>query len=754
MFSLIFYCGLISSVVSVHFNNDTSHDRDEHDINTTLSTLASTTISVSKDCVLEMKENEISQIVELFNSNLLNMVVFDFLFSNTSGFFSNTSGYNILLMMNLRVSLSNPFGKEILNALGKANMNYVAWTLKAGIRNFKVHVSGSPIYCTRWSLAFKSTQNIVNRLKKATNYEVCISYFEIYFTFLPRICCPITTPYLPLKLSVCYLKENQPVLGSEILWVVIYVIMALFVYFYLMWLLSAFLSRTLFNLKYPEYCKLQESTMSPSSVVFKITFEENGRAVSLIRSCVLIFVLSYFCYLFFGLNVLFIWSIPLFVSWVVFFFAFVRPRSKITKASYLKSIDKMGELPLKFLVWFQGNTLRPKVKSGQFENVVEILTLVFNVKFWRRKMVMLYDKCRIFFTYIHRPFKNRVLKKLALCIASVFAVLICFFYVFILLFLLVILICVFPLFYLLISLSVFSYSEYTFGNACSVNVRLTFRVLTIIHFVMFLVLSIPPAVFSIMFFLLGLFLNLVHFIPYFAFFSVLTFYCCTYWKTMEEKYFVLKRLIYEECRNIQYVNNGCIPNRHPKPNEKVLPVVSKELYDKIREVMLPYHTNLFYFVLKMFWSIAFSSGIFMLMYMLSKFHVGALFQIVITASLGVMPHVFNMLVLKANEERKKAWNEKLKLNVKYMVEELIREDRELARTVLIIEQDDGEIHYSPQFTLLKVLLDWKHSVSGVEDDGLSQIAVGQEDNHMITGEDVEKVIEMLEIDLNDRTYMM
>ena len=672
MFSLIFYCGLITSVVSAHFNNDTSHDGGELDINTTLSTVASTTIPVSKDCVLEMKENEISQIVELFNSNLLNMVVFDFLFSNTSGF-------NILLM-DLRVSLSNPFGKEILNALGKGNMNYVAWTLKAGIRNFKVHVSGSPIYCTRWSLAFKSTQNIVNRLKKATNYEVCISYFEIYFTFLPRICCPITTPYLPLKLSVCYLKENQPVFGSEILWVVIYVIMALFVYFYLMWLLSAFLSRTLFNLKYPEYCKLAESTMSPSSVVFKITFEENGRAVSLIRSSVLIFVLSYFCYLFFGLNVLFIWSMPLFVSWVVFFFAFVRPRSKITKASYLKSIDKMDELPLKFLVWFQGNTLRPKVKSGQFENVVEILTLVVNFGF--------------------------------------------------------------PLFDLLISLSVFSYSEYTFGNACSVNVRLTFRVLTIIHFVMFLVLSIPPAVSSIMFFLLGLFLNLVHFIPYFAFFSVLTFYCCTYWKTMEEKYFVLKRLIYEECRNIQYVNNGCIPNRHPKPNEKVLPVVSKELYDKIREVMLPYHTNLFYFVLKMFWSIAFSSGIFMLMYMLSKFHVGALFQIVITASLGVMPHVFNMLVLKANEERKKAWNEKLKLNVKYMVEELIREDRELARTVLIIEQDDGEIHYSPQFTFLKVLLDWKHSVSGVEDDGLSQIAVGQEDNHMIAGEDVQEVIEM------------
>ena len=741
MFSLIFCCGLISSVVCARFNNDTLHDRDELDIKTTLSTLASTTIPVSKDCVLEMKENEISQIVELFNSNSVNIVVFDFLFANTSGL-------NILLM-DLRVSLSNSFGKEILNALGtKSLFNYVTWTLKAGTRNFKVHVNRSPIYCTRWSLAFKSTQSIVNRLKMATNYEVCTFRSTISLAFQYRFCCPITTPYL--SLNGCYPEDNPPVFGSEIAWVVIYVMMCLLVFFYLVWLLSVSFSRTLFNLKYPEYYKLQESTMSPSSILFKITFEENGRAISLIRTSVLICVLSYFCYLGFGLNFLYIFSIPLFVSRIVLFVSF-RPRSRISKASYVKSIDEI-QLPLKFLVWFGGNTLRPKVKSGQFENVVEILTLVFNVKFWKRKIMMWYDKCRIFLTC--RPFKNRVLKNLALCTASVFAVLICFFYVCILCVFLVIVMCVYPVFYILSSASVIAFSDYTFSNDCGANVCLTFHLLTFLHLFLFFAASLLPVVYSIVSFLLGLFLNLVYFFPYFAFVSVLTFYCYTYWKTMEEKYFVLKRLIYEACRETQNINNGCIPNRHPKPNEKVLPVVSKELYDKIREVMLPYHTNLFYFVLKMFWSIAFSSGIFMLMYILNKFHVGGLVQIVITASLGVMPHILNMVALKANEERKKAWNEKLKLNVKYMVEELIREGPALARTVLIIEQGDAKRYYSPQFQFLKVLLDWKHSVSGVEDDGLSQIAVGQEDNHRITGEDVEEVIEMFEINLNDRTYMM
>ena len=64
MFSLIFYSGLITSVASAHFNNDTS---------------------MSKDCVLDMKENEISQIVELFNSNRVNPVVIYVLFAHTSG---------------------------------------------------------------------------------------------------------------------------------------------------------------------------------------------------------------------------------------------------------------------------------------------------------------------------------------------------------------------------------------------------------------------------------------------------------------------------------------------------------------------------------------------------------------------------------------------------------------------------------------------------------------------------------------------
>ena len=180
--------------------------------------------------------------------------------------------------------------------------------------------------------------------------------------------------------------------------------------------------------------------------------------------------------------------------------------------------------------------------------------------------------------------------------------------------------------------------------------------------------------------MLGLFLNLIYFIPYFAFFSILTFYCRTSWKTMEEKYFVLEQLIDEACRETQGIKNGCIPNRHPKPKEEGLPVMFKELYDKIREQFLPYNQNLLYFGLKMCRCFVFSYGIFKFASMQNEFAVA--FQVVTTASLGVIPYILSMIVSKVYEKRKKASHEKLKINVKYMVEELIREDPKLAKTVI------------------------------------------------------------------------
>ena len=662
MFLLIFYCGLLSTVVSAHFNNNASHDGDALNINTT-------TISVPKYCILEMKHSDISQIVELFNSNLVNVVVVHISFSNSS--------HEGELLSDFNVSLSNPIGREILYALERSDFRYLQWTLKAGIRNFKLNVKGSQKDCIKTGknasdFVLESTQHIVDSVNLAINYHVCSSFKETLSGKVKQTCCQVTKSSLNSKFNYKCPKGSSFLFESNMPWRVIFFVMLLFAFFYVAWLLSVFQSRTEFNLKYPEYHKLEESMMSPSTILFKVIWDENGRVVSFIRSLVLEGVFSYFWYLFWWTGeqntIISIIFTSFFVIGGLYFLVSNLFRSKTT--------DTMtSEIP-KIL---KEHMISEKGKRGYFESVVEIIIQPFNPNVWRNIIKNLYNSCKALITHKTRWFRNRTIKILVLCFYSVLALLICFVGVSI-------------LFCLLISISIF-YPIILSANLLSVTYtvkycnRLLVSLSDLAGVILPFIFSIWLIVYSIVSFLLGLILNLFHFIPYIAFFSVLTFYCSTYWKTMEEKYFVLKQLIYEACRETQNINNGCIPNRHPKPSEKVLLVVSRKLYDKIREEFLPYDTNLFYFVLKMFWAIAFSLGILALINMFNESNITGLVQVVTTASLGVMPHIFNMVGSKTSEAKTKAYNENLKLNVKYMVEELIREDPELARTVLIMEQD-------------------------------------------------------------------
>jgi hypothetical protein len=211
-----------------------------------------------------------------------------------------------------------------------------------------------------------------------------------------------------------------------------------------------------------------------------------------------------------------------------------------------------------------------------------------------------------------------------------------------------------------------------------------FDFLTTIVFLTFLFDSCYILVFIIQSFLLGLFLNLIYFIPYLASFFVLTFYCHGYWKSLEEKYFLLKLLIYEACRDKQ-------DDVDLKENEKFLSVVSTELYENIREKLLPYHTNLFWTSLKILWSFVFSYSIYELVNMLHTFNTTAAVQVVTTASVGVLPYIFNMVSWKNSaEERKEAWKEEMKLNVKRRVGKLMKEIAEITTEIAEITTEIAE----------------------------------------------------------------
>ena len=192
MFSLIFYCGLISSVVSAHFNNDTSHDGDELDINTTLSTLASTTIPVSKDCVLEIKRRTFSRLVELFNSNLVNVVVMHFSFSNRTG--------NGKFSTDFHVTLSDPIGREILYILERRR-SYSVFGVRSkffsvGIKHVALYANKSQKNCVKRKVKFalENIRHIVPNLHLTTSYEICF-----YLLKVRRVCCQITKRFSSYK---------------------------------------------------------------------------------------------------------------------------------------------------------------------------------------------------------------------------------------------------------------------------------------------------------------------------------------------------------------------------------------------------------------------------------------------------------------------------------------------------------------------------------------------------------------------------
>jgi hypothetical protein len=612
----------------------------------------------------------------------------------------------------------NPIGREILYTL--ALFRYFTWTLKAGIRHFELHLKENQNDCIKRkrnvdNFALENTQNIIRSINLATNYEVCSSYKETSSGKVKQTCCQITKSNSTKFNDGCS-EPKSFLYVSSVPWVVIVVMMVHVSWFYMMWLLIMLLSRTEFDLKYPKCYKLEESRMSPSVILLKIIWEENGRVVSVIRRCVFTAVFSYCIYLVFWptKHVFFLITVLL---WGLSFSTSSLYRSKITNSSILVH-DRIIRI----------------INSGEIASAVKVLTLPFNVSLWRKTINKLHSLFTTFTTCVDKRFRNRILKMLALCTCYVLAVPICSLYVCIVFLLLIILAIMYPSGRTVWMLSLVNL-HYKMESCYSVFLVL----LPGISLLLFLYFTFIVMVYAIQSFLLGLFLNLIYFIPYFAFFSVLTFYCSSYWKTMEEKYCVLKRLIYEACRDKQQVNNGCIPNRHPKREEKVLPVVSKELYDIIREKLLPYHTNLFFLGLKIFWSFVFSFGIFQLINMLNQFNVTGVVQVVTTASLGIMPHIFNMVGLKTSEERKKAWEEKLKLNVKYMVEELVGEDSERVRTVLIMEEDnDGT-------TSEENIQDSEHvqassdlnSADNVEDPELAGVLVIQDDIDTRADENVQ-----------------
>ena len=625
-----------------------------------MSNLSSTVTPSTKSCTLEMKDGEISKIIELFNNDLVHVVDISVSLSNVS--------HGKELLSDFHVQLMNPIGREILFALDEHKT--FQWTLRVGIRDLELNLLESQNGCiinktNATEFTVETVNNIVRTINLATNYDVWYLFKEISSGEERKTCCHITKLNM-LECNDDCSENNSYLFRSSFLWYALYYILCLVFLLCLAWIACDFVSRADFDVEYSKYYKLEESRMSPSFIFFKITWEEHGRVIACIRGCLLFIACLMYMYLGSGVGTSFL-DVTLFTVYVLLAVAYVislflvgeRPAPSPTELSNLK--DERFEFSLGFyrgfFRWFDCDVteLWQDVKSCKTIGIVKVLTLLFNIKFWRKASKAVNQKVATF-TAKHKKFNNRALKFLAVRLSCAFAVFIYFFFVVISV----------PAF-LFLAFPTFKYQMVHSGSKLK---YLWYGVifLTSYFFVFVLLSSILYAIVPL---LLGLFLNLVSFFPYLAFFSVLIFYCASYWKSMEEKYLLLKQLIYEACRDIKHHDHELILNRRLKRNEKVLPVVLRWLYDNIREKLLPYDENVFRLAVKLLCAVVFSFAIFQWIILLREFEVTGFVQVLTTASLSVMPRIFNMATLKTSEQMKEAWKEKMKLNVKYMVEKSV-----------------------------------------------------------------------------------
>ena len=490
-----------------------------------------------------------------------------------------------------------------------------------------------------------------------------------------RICCEITKPDFTNFTYEC--GENYSFLLNTSLPWILTTVMAGLIPIYMVRLLNMLISYSIFDQNHSQYHKLQESTMSPSSIFLKMIWKEQSIVISFVRWSIFLCAFSYiihFCYK--------SWS-ALDSPVVGFCIAFIYVLVAVITLDCVQS----------------GSEIKLENKGLEWK-----VTLPFNIKHLTNDNNLEGVKNFIIETpHAVSSSGNGMLRSSGQYTCYLLKLL-----------LVLLLVCLFiPLFFIGLYIYIFTYklpiaaimvsceavgtkfdrltwSPTRYMQNFARTICLTLFLILLCVFVIFLHYICYVLPFAIQSFLLGLFLNLISFIPYLASFYVFTFYCCTYWKSLEEKYFVLKLLIYEACRDKEENNDNV--NRYLEQNEKKISVVSKELYENIRERLLPYHTNVLWIVLKILWLSMFSYGIFVLVDMLHTFNTTAVVQVVTTASVSILPKVFDMAAWKIDDaETKEAWKAELKLNVKSRGDKLTAERQELAKAVLIVKDEQLEL---------------------------------------------------------------
>ena len=638
----------------------------------------------NEDCVLVMEKADVAEIRRLLTMDHVNMIDLQ-LFSGPN--------FSKPLFPRLEITFVNEDGRVLISWL---DIKYliITWTLSAGRTRYDVHLRESPTGCIQ---TMKNIRDFIagSLLKQFTGMqrtacEVC--YLEAKVT---RKCCKIAESDHPKY------ECNKDKYGNTVLNLIFlpnipsYITLIAFV-FIAIFCSPLFVQSSLTLQNNNTYYYLTERTMSISCIVRHIISDDHGRVISKFRRSVFVILISVLYTSHFRQHAE---GRQIYLDCIFFYWAICFPFTKLLNNVVLSKDEQRLHMLQgtaffclsKFMALHLEYDIRDlhSSHSNEFDGLELLISLPFNIKRWNTAMKRLYNVILQKVVILRCQSKNSIcnsLQKHAFCLITTS---LCVVYILI----------IFVMIIILIITTTFEYLHRKFkivvhSNSKNKAAASRYETLLSMHEALILILSITfigtILVFTWIPFLTGLLVNIIYFIPYITVMSVSAFYFAQIWKSMDSKYFALKMFIYEEYQDRMSDADPGIGDNSQKKSGAIVPVVSKELYHKLRERLLPYHANLWVHGLQLFVSLGLLFLFFYIIMELQKYHATAVVKVLTTMSISVLPYIFNFMVLKSGDEEKRALDKKLKMNVKRVVDELIAEDPELARTVLTIQPYNNE----------------------------------------------------------------
>ena len=632
-------------------------------------------------CAIVVNEGDIIELRRLLEVEHVNMADLE-LFSEPN--------FDKRLFSHWQITFVTTNGRTLLSLL---DIKYfiITWPLTAGRRRFSLRFLESRSGCLQ-TMKNKTdfvSGNLLKQIIGGTQRTYCeVCYVEVNQLHSTRRCCNMSKKHSDRRYQ-CYNDQHQNELLNLIFHTIPTCITGVAFIFIFTTILCSYRQVKMHKMD-SKYYYLTENTMSISCLFRFITVDEHGRTISIIRKLLFVFVIGilYTSHLK-GISTYLDYSIVYY--WAIFF-----PFSNVFKNVTLRSDDKRRVQLEEKLLSFLSNIMASHLKydladlswgSGtESDSWQQLISLPFNIKHWKIAIKRVHKVMRHKTSILRWETKNSIYNSFqenAFCLFFIALILV---YIPVILFMMILFMITTTCFYVYKVAIHSSFITQTSRSCCDLLFHIH-ELLILIHTIIITALILQ---FTWIPFYTGLLGNMLYFIPHITVVSVSIFYFLQIWTSLGNKYFALKMFIYEECKDRMYQNNPDSDKDSQSKSGDIVPVVSKQLYCKIREKLLPYHTVLWIHGFKLLSCIL---SLLFFIYVIveqQKYNATPVVKVLTTLSVSVLPYIFNSITLKLSDEEKRALDERLRLNVKRMVDKLIAEDPEHSKIVLTIPLGNRE----------------------------------------------------------------